>query len=743
MNHLNVNRLFSLPARRPLLILVLLVLITGWLGNHALQLTLQPGFLNELPSKHPFAATYHEYNPQFGGGNVVVIALAELNGNIYSPTFMTALGDLTQAVLQINGVDPSTVSSLFTGNVTYREVTEYGYDGARVIPKAYDGSAAQIEQIRDNINRSREIGRLVALEQDGALIRFELAEIDRDGSALDYRQVGVALDNIRDSFESQGLEVRIIGFAPFVLAMIAAVEQVLLLMAVSLLVLVLVIGIKTGRVGAALAIAISPAFAVVGQLGLIAVTGGTVDPLSMLTPFLLYLFGVAVAWQLYGYWQADSGTAADGCANLLLKGAAPTLVVLLMLGGGLSLSLNSDLPLVVDFVSSTLLGLVPLAVALLVILPALMSFWVEPLPQLDETSPSDSTNSRSAFSTIVIVVLVVAVGLFARTQVRIGDDAGSGATQLSVDSRYNRDVDAILDDYLFGVDQLTLVAKSGRDGCLEFDVLHTVDRLIWELRNLPEVRSVYALPVYMKLSSIGHHEGFLRFYGYARQARGNTVNTWGTELRDKLYDPKCGVMPIRVFPVNHAESTLRKILDTAQQFADHNSTDAVSFEFALGNAAIRAAANDRVESVEFGLLIALALIGAAAVGLFSLNLLSVGPALLVFAAAASGIYPLLLLFDLGLNLTTLPAISIGLGWSLIVVAFASFARPGDVARIARVGGNAAIAVALALLPWLLAELRFQLTTGLLLTGFLLWIGLVGRFLLPRLWPQSELADRGF
>ena len=119
-------------------------------------------------------------------------------------------------------------------------------------------------------------------------------------------------------------------------------------------------------------------------------------------------------------------------------------------------------------------------------------------------------------------------------------------------------------------------------------------------------------------------------------------------------------------------------------------------------------------------------------GLFSLNLLTAWPALLVFAASASGVYPLLLLFDLGLNLTTLPAIAVALGWSLIVVAFASFADAADIGRIARDGAFAALLVALALLPWWYADLRFQLTTGLLLSGLVIWIGLVGWFLLPRL-----------
>lgn len=708
---------------------MLLVLLTAWLGSHAVKLPIQPGFLNELPTSHPYATTFHQYNPLFGGGNVMIIALHQPVGDIYTSRFLDALRDLTENVLQINGVDPASVRSLFTGNVTYREVTEMGYSGARVIPKAYTGSAAQVEEIRNNVNRSREIGRSVELDQKGALIRFELVERDpQTGGQLDYAEVGKALDQIRDTYQQVGLEVRIIGFAPFVIAVMAAAKQVVMLMAVSWLVLVLAITVKTRRPGVALAITSAPAVALVWQLGGLALLGHGIDPLAMLTPFLLYLFGVTLALLLYSGWHADNGEQA--CRTMLQRGAGAATLALIVLIGTLALNLRSDVPLISNFVISGLVGAVALWFALLVALPNFLAF----LTPATSNAPPATTARTPVMGVAIVVILLGILGALARTQVLIGDDAGVGATQLSTHSRYNQDVAAVLADYRFGADQITLIAKSARDGCLEFDVIDTIDQLIWRLRNLPEVRTVFSLPVYMKLSTIGHHEGFLRFFGYAREARGNTVNTWGTELRDQLYDQTCGVMPIRIYPVDHAGATLTRILETAQQFAADHTDGPVKFEFAIGNASIRAAANDRVPTVEVGFLLAAAVMAVMAIGVFSLSPVNGLLALLLLTASASGIYPALLLLNQGLNLTSLPTIALALCWSLIAAAFASLANSREqLNTISRSSAFAALVVAVALLPWVFSELRYQATTGALLILLLLWFSFISRYLLPRLW----------
>jgi len=730
------NDLLSLPARHRYAVLILLLLLTAWLGSHALKLTMQPGFLNELPTNHPYATTFHQYNPLFGGSNVVVITLHQPDGHIYTAPFLNALRDLTGNVLHINGVDPATVRSLFTGNVTYREVTEFGFDGSRVIPKVYTGSADQVEAIRKNVTLSREIGRSVALDQQGALIRFELVERDpKTGGQLNYREVGIALEQIRNTYQQAGLEVRIIGFAPLVLAVMAATKQVIMLLAGSWLILMLVVTLKTRRPLVALAITGAPALALVWQLGGLKLLGHSIDPLAMLTPFLTYLLGVTIALLLY---KNGQGGAADNrqktCSTMLRQGGLPTTLALVTVMGTLSLSLFSDVPLISNFVVSGLVGAVALWFALLVALPNLLSFST-PAEPANQTVVADKSQVVTA---AVVVILIASVGAFARTQMRIGDYGGSGATQLSSGSQYNQDISAVLENYRFGVDQITLIAKAAPDGCLEFDVLDTIDQLTWRLRDLPEVRSVFGLPVYMKLSTIGHHEGFLRFFGYAREARANSVNTWGTELRDKLYDQKCGTMPLRIYPVDHAGTTLTRILDTAKQFAAEHADAPVQFEFAIGNASIRAAANDRVPTVEARFLLGAAAMAVLAIGLFSLSPVKGLFSLLLLVASASGIYPALLLLNQGLNLTTLPAIALALCWSLTAAAFASLAIDREqVCAIAHTSSFAALATAFALLPWVFSDLRYQAETGTLLALLLLWFAAINRYLLPRLWRGKQ------
>lgn len=733
--------LFTLPARRPVWLLILLVLVTGWLASALPDLKLQPAFLNQLPEKHPFAEVYNRYDPLFGGGNRMVIALHQPDGDIYTAEFFNALAGLTEDVLKISGVNPATVRSLFTGNVTYREVTEFGYDGSRVVPKAYNGSSAQIEQIRANVDRSREIGRSVALDQSGALVSFELVEADaQSGQRLDYAELGATLEQIRHRYQQDGFQVRMTGFAPFVLALMSATNQVLLLMAVSLLLLLGAISWQLRSVPAAVAIVAAVTMGITWQLGLVALAGIALDPLSMLVPGLLFLFAATLALLLYRHWRADSSALSDdavqqqqACSSLFAGGVAPVTVTLLLVAAILALSRNSDVPLIRQFVELGLIGLASLWAALLIGLPTLLVLLAKPQPLVEETATSTGSWTIRRTTVWVSLLLALVVGVLCRQLLTTGDPAASAASQLAADSRYNRETLALQQDYRFGVDQLTIVAESTRDGCLEFDVLHTIDRLIWQLRDLPEVRMVYGLPVYMKLSSIGHHEGFLRFFGYAREARGNSVNTWGTELRDKLYDQTCSTMPIRIFPVNHGGQTLRRIVEVAERFIAQQNNDRLQFRLAIGNAAIRVAANDRVSVLESGFLITALLAGMVVVGFATFNLARGLLLLVMVPLAASGIYLALLLAGQGLTVTTLPTVALLLGWGCVPLLSAIFNRSAQFQALLRSGSMALLVPAVALLPWLFSPLQYQVTTGLVTLLALVAFVVISRYLLPRWW----------
>ncbi|MBK6961285.1 MAG: hypothetical protein IPH23_08865 [Gammaproteobacteria bacterium] len=69
--------------------------------------------------------------------------------------------------------------------------------------------------VRNNIIKSGRLGNLVANDFSGALIRAELIERDpTTREPLDYQKIAADLEgNIRARFETDAIDVRIIGFA--------------------------------------------------------------------------------------------------------------------------------------------------------------------------------------------------------------------------------------------------------------------------------------------------------------------------------------------------------------------------------------------------------------------------------------------------------------------------------------------------------------------------------------------------
>ena len=69
----------------------------------------------------------------------------------------------------LNGIDRPSVKSLFTPNTRFIEVIEEGFSGGNVIPATFQGSDEDLKKVRENVNKSSEVGRTVATDFTGAL----------------------------------------------------------------------------------------------------------------------------------------------------------------------------------------------------------------------------------------------------------------------------------------------------------------------------------------------------------------------------------------------------------------------------------------------------------------------------------------------------------------------------------------------------------------------------------------------
>ena len=98
------------------------------------------------------------------------------------------------------------MQSIWTPNTRWTEVTEEGFQGGPVVPSTYDGSAESLEQVRQNILKSGEVGRLVANDFRSSIIDVPLTEFDPEtGERLSYQKFSADLENkIRAEFGGEG-----------------------------------------------------------------------------------------------------------------------------------------------------------------------------------------------------------------------------------------------------------------------------------------------------------------------------------------------------------------------------------------------------------------------------------------------------------------------------------------------------------------------------------------------------------
>ena len=206
--------------KRSSLLLSVLLAVTALLLAAACRLQPDPGFDKQIPLSHPYMAVFKRYERAFGGANLVSIALLRRPGrgtDIYDPTFLDTLRRLSDAVFFLPGVDRPRVSSLFTPGVRYLEVVEDGFVSGDVIPRDYAPTPPMLARVRANVARAGLVGRLVTLDQRGAMVLAELLERDpQSGARLDYTTLAARLEAIRDAFENDDYSVHIVGFAKLV-----------------------------------------------------------------------------------------------------------------------------------------------------------------------------------------------------------------------------------------------------------------------------------------------------------------------------------------------------------------------------------------------------------------------------------------------------------------------------------------------------------------------------------------------
>jgi len=750
--------------RRRVPMLVILSLITVFLGYHASFLRMDPGFTKSIPLGHPYMKTYEKYTDQFGGANVVIVALMQKEGDIFNVDFFKMLEKATSDVLFIKGVDRSSVTSLFTPNVDYVLVNEEGFVGHRVVEPDFKPSPEAIEQVRRNLLVSQHVGRLVSHDFKGALIRAELVDKDpATGKPLDYSEVAAALEQIRARYTTDNVDVRVIGFSKFIDDVIHGALGVILFFGVAVLITAVMLYFYSNSFQiTALAILVAVT-AVIWQLGLVQLLGYGIDPLSILVPFLILAIGVSHAIQMTNTWKleilggANSRTAAREAFNKLF---IPGTTALLANAVGFAVIMIIDIDIIQELGITASIGVAVMVATNKFMLPVLLSYASMPPRTVERIRTRILVQDKPFFrflsgfadrkrGTVVIAISLVLLGFgWWKWQSLVIGDSEAGAPEFWPNARYNQDIKAIITNFRVGIDELTVIAEMPRDGCTNYAAMKTIDRFVWQVGNVEGVQAITTLSSVMKDRNVGNNEGHLKFYELPRSEAGLGSGMRNIELNQKLFNDTCEAVPVRIFLLDHEAGTLARVVKSVDDFERRAEAagSLVKFRLASGPAGVMAATNEAVGRAEMTMMLAL----FVAVGILCyLTFLSWRASLCILlplALVSILANAVMVMLNIGLKVSTLPVVALGVGVGVDygIYLFArtqAHIRAGLSLKDAyyeglKQAGTAVIFTAstmsIGVATWYLSDLKFQSDMGVLL-AYMFFVNMVGAVvLLPAL-----------
>ncbi|WP_171011799.1 RND family transporter [Pseudomonas sp. 2FE] len=751
---------------RPAVILICL-LVSIFLFYQALQVRPSTSFEKMIPLQHPFIQKMLEHRNDLANlGNTVRISVEAVDGDIFSKEYMETLRQVHDEVFYIPGVDRSGLKSLWSPSVRWTEVTEEGFAGGEVIPQTYDGSEASLEELRNNVLKSGQIGRLVANNFKSSIVDVPLLESYPDPNdqgtllKLDYRQFSHELEEkIRDKYQAQNpnVKVHVVGFAKKVGDLIDGLVMVVAFFGIAFLITLVLLYWFTLCIRSTIAVLSTTLVAVLWQLGLMHTVGFGLDPYSMLVPFLIFAIGISHGVQKINGIALQSGDADNALTaarrtfrQLFLPGA----IAILADAVGFITLLIIDIGVIRELAISASLGVLVIVFTNLILLPVAISY-VGISQKSIERSKKDAVREHpfwrllSNFAhpvvapiSVVIALAAFAGGLWYGHNLKIGD-LDQGAPELRPDSRYNLDNQFIINNYSTSSDVLVVMVKTAAEGCSIHETMQPIDELMWTMTNTEGVQSAISLVTVSKQMIKGMNEGNLK---WETLSRNKDVLNNSIARADGLFNTDCSLAPVLVFLNDHKAETLDRAVAAVQAFAKDHNKDGLQFLLAAGNAGIEAATNEVIKESELTILI-LVYICVAAMCLITFRSIAATLCIVLPLVLTSVLGNALMAFlGIGVKVATLPVIALGVGIGVdygiyIYTRLESFLRAGLPLQEAyyqtlKSTGKAVLftglCLAIGVATWIFSAIKFQADMGLMLTFMLLWNMFGALWLLPAL-----------
>ncbi|CAG0957886.1 partial Sulfolipid-1 exporter MmpL8, partial [Burkholderiales bacterium] len=342
--------------------------------------------------------------------------------------------------------------------------------------------------------------------------------------------------------------------------------------------------------------------------------------------------------------------------------------------------------------------------------------------------------------------LVLFAVAFHQSQSRHIGHLKPGAPELHADARYNRDAAAIVAHFDLGLDVLTVVFETPKDGCYQTEVMAYIDQFAWQMSSVPGVLSVASIAQLAKQAYAGTNEGHPKWTALALDERSLANSVGLIPEGTGLLNPGCTVLPVNIYLADQKATTIKSVVQAVREFRSREKLPEVQLRLASGNSGVQAATNDVLEHTELPMMLYVYATIIALVLLTYRDWRAMLACCLPLTLATFLGYWFMQAMDIGLTVATLPvmvlAVGIGVDYAYYIYNRLQIylAQGVDIATAFRQSlmesGIAtfftAVTLSIGVATWSFSALKFQADMGLLLTFMFMVNMLMAITLLPSL-----------
>ena len=744
-------------------VLVVFFIVTVFLTFQAIKVKPDASLERMIPLNHPYIINFLAHKSDLENlANFIRISVEARDGDIFSAEYLKSLEEISDEVFYLPGVDRSGLKSLWTTNVRWVEVTEQGFQGGTVIPNAYDGSEASLEQLRQNILKSGEVGKLVANNFKSTIIYVPLLEVDSEtGESLDYLDFSLLLEaKIRERFAgpNSNVNIKIVGFAKKIGDLIEGMAAIAIFFLVAIIITAALLYTYSRCAISTFATVICSVIAVFWQMGLMHSMGYGLDPYSVLIPFIVFATAISHGVQYINGMTREVGNgknSLDAAISTFRHHYLPALLALVSDAIGFFSLVLIDVDVIKDLAVGASVGIISIIVTNMVLLPIIMSYlgvtkhgvkhvqYVEKNPSPLWGSIAQLATHKYALTFIIAAQFALAFGLYISQDLKIGE-LDSGAPELHSDSRYNLDNDFITSNYSTSADVMVLMVTTPVEQCNAYPVMDMMERLQWDLNQTEGVQLSVSIVNISKAVTKAFNEGSYKWLELSKNQK--IIDTSLQYVPTGFINKDCSLAPIFIFLNDHKAETLQGVVDTVEQYRATFSSDEVDILLAAGNAGIEVATNQIIDASQTLMMLAVYAIVAVMVLLAYRSMRAVVCIVLPLVMTSVLCTALMTFLGIGVKVSTLPIIALGVGLGVdygiyIYSRLEEFLEDGLTLQQAyfhtlRSTGKAVaftgLTLAIGTATWIFSPIKFQSDMGILLTFMFLWNMFGALTLLPML-----------